>query len=263
MLESLKAIKEQSYPVRLSEQEGLDCIDSISCEKRGDASTYLHWSAEHGSMSYKNYPYEERDAECRHQEVNKPISAQVKPGSIAIHDLDKDRTLEDVMHHLKEHGPMLIRISALCDVWYSYKSGIMTSEMMASCPNANDPDYFAVLVGVHIPEVCGGREDEEFNRICRWATQEERTAEKCESLSMYQHETMEPNRYGEKHKKCCHYESIGTGSDCDEDDQEEPYWIVQMSWSRLFGMDGLIHLAIEDGRGVANMNDLIMYADVL
>jgi hypothetical protein len=36
-----------------------------------------------------------------------------------------------------------------------------------------------------------------------------------------------------------------------------------MSWSRLFGMDGLIHLAIEDGRGVANMNDLIMYADVL
>ena len=66
--EAMQSIKSGLPPVRLSEQEGLDCIkDSYGCGG-GWMHHFFEWSMENGSQSEADYPYEARNRKCRRQD---------------------------------------------------------------------------------------------------------------------------------------------------------------------------------------------------
>jgi len=70
----MQAIKDNTSPVRLSEQEGLDCItDMYSCQG-GWMDAYFDMSIRMGSQSEKAYPYEAKDNACRNQDGKTVIS---------------------------------------------------------------------------------------------------------------------------------------------------------------------------------------------
>ena len=65
--ESMQAIKNNAAVIRLSEQEGVDCdSQSYGCQG-GWMSNYWQMSANIGSSSNSDYPYEATDGECRKQ----------------------------------------------------------------------------------------------------------------------------------------------------------------------------------------------------
>ena len=61
----MQAIKNDAAVIRLSEQEGVDCDkESYGCDG-GWMSSYWKMSANIGSSSNADYPYEATDNECR------------------------------------------------------------------------------------------------------------------------------------------------------------------------------------------------------
>ena len=65
--ESMQAIKNEAAVIRLSEQEGVDCDNqSYGCQG-GWMSYYWQMSANIGSSSNADYPYEATDNNCRNQ----------------------------------------------------------------------------------------------------------------------------------------------------------------------------------------------------
>lgn len=69
ILEAMYSIKHGTTPVRLSEQEGTDCVPNINPCVSGHVPNYWNWTVEHGANTYDNYPYEESHGKgCRHQE---------------------------------------------------------------------------------------------------------------------------------------------------------------------------------------------------
>lgn len=88
------------------------------------------------------------------------------------------------------------------------------------------------IVGFHHApseeNMIGDDDDMEYNRTCRWATDEERNNGFC----WFEGYTLAPNRKGEENRKCCSYEPMkpipgGEGGF----DMSKSYWIVQNSFS--------------------------------
>lgn len=136
-----------------------------------------------------------------------------------------------------EKGPIACQMYHNQPCWTFYKSGILDSSI---CDHEGRVDHYMTLVGFHHAPadgntVIGGGDEIEYNRTCRWATDEERTAGRCINAS----ETMAPNRIGEEDRKCCTYEpiqplTIATG-DGEAFDLSKSYWIVQNSLSKYWG----------------------------
>ena len=69
ILEAMYSIKHGTTPVRLSEQEGTDCVPYIDPCVSGHVPKYLNWTVLNGANTYDNYPYEMSFGKgCRHQE---------------------------------------------------------------------------------------------------------------------------------------------------------------------------------------------------
>ena len=66
--EAMQSIKSGLPPVRLSEQEGLDCIKQSHGCGGGWMHHFFEWSMENGSQSEADYPYEARNRKCRRQD---------------------------------------------------------------------------------------------------------------------------------------------------------------------------------------------------
>ena len=67
----------------------------------------------------------------------------------------------------------------LLPCWIHYKSGILTSEI---CGPSTGLDHFMTLVGFHharASDIIGAGDELEYNRTCRWATEEERGVGSC------------------------------------------------------------------------------------
>ena len=55
--EAMQAIKDDTTPVRLSEQEGVDCVDESHGCGGGWMNDYWDWSKANGSQTNADYPY--------------------------------------------------------------------------------------------------------------------------------------------------------------------------------------------------------------
>ena len=60
--------------------------------------------------------------------------------------------------------------------------------------------------------------------------------------------------------KCCTYWNYGPYIETEDDDKS--YWIVQNSWGSIWGMDGFIRIAVEEGSGVSNINYYVEHMSV-
>ena len=147
------------------------------------------------------------------------------------------------------------------DCWRYYKSGVLDSK---SCRGGNDnyTHYMTIVGCYHAPGGDGsmiGEDDEmEYNRTCRWATNEEREYGHCESAD----EIMAPNRFGEEDRKCCTYEPMKPILSGGGFDMSKSYWIVQNSFSPWWGQGGLVYVAAEEGEGVSKLNTVVGYMNV-
>ena len=71
-------------PVRLSEQEGTDCVPYIEPCVSGDIARYLNWTVSNGANLYENYPYEASHGKgCRHQD-KKDMTYSAKWDSVKV-----------------------------------------------------------------------------------------------------------------------------------------------------------------------------------
>ena len=133
----MQAIKNETSVVRLSEQEGVDCDkQSYGCEG-GWMEYYWRMSADIGSMSNADYPYQGTDNSCRHQ-TGKKIASKA--------DMSKFGRLGSVaeMKDRIQQGPLSIGVSAGNDCWQFYESGILSSAN--NCPTSLD--HGVVVVGL-------------------------------------------------------------------------------------------------------------------
>ena len=81
--ESMQAIKKDTAPVRLSEQEGVDCDYYSSGCSYGWMSYYWNMSADIGSQTNEDYKYEAKEGNCRNQD-KKVVASRADRDSIKL-----------------------------------------------------------------------------------------------------------------------------------------------------------------------------------
>ena len=136
--EAMQAIKNDAAPVRLSEQEGVDCdASSFGCQG-GWMSNYWRMSADIGSQSNADYEYEAQDGACRHQQ-GKAIASRAKESAIEL----VGPAVADIKAKLQD-GPLSIAVAAGNECWRYYESGILSAAN--NCPT--NLDHGVVIVGL-------------------------------------------------------------------------------------------------------------------
>jgi len=100
--ESMQAIKDNTTPVRLSEQEAVDCVTASHGCGGGWMDHYWSYTKSNGGRAYDDYHvYEARDNNCR-TSTNDPIASRSAESGYA-------RDLSTMVSKLQE-GPMTIAL---------------------------------------------------------------------------------------------------------------------------------------------------------
>lgn len=137
--ESMQSIKHGDAPVRLSEQQGVDCCeDSYGC-RGGWMRHFWEQSARAGSLTNQDYPYEARTRKCKEM-PDKPIASKAIDSSIG-------RITNSVteMKQQLQNGPMTIAVGASGKCWRYYKSGVLSAKN--KCPTRLN--HGVVVVGLY------------------------------------------------------------------------------------------------------------------
>merc|ERR1719350_1186570 len=106
----MQSIKYDTAPVRLSEQEGIDCDTKSRGCTGGRHEWYWQFSIEKGSQVYDTYPFEGVQGACRHQE-NKVVASRA--ASITRWNMI-NFSRDDMMKKLQE-GPLVVALDAIND----------------------------------------------------------------------------------------------------------------------------------------------------
>lgn len=115
--EAMQAIKYNTTPVQLSEQEAVDCVtDSHGCGG-GWMDHYWKYTKLNGARAYDDYhPYNARDNMCRTSSNDPIASRSERSGYVDVSQ----------MASKLQEGPMTIALAANTPCWMHYKSGILT-----------------------------------------------------------------------------------------------------------------------------------------
>ena len=124
--EAMQAIQDDREPIRLSEQEGVDCDErSYGC-KGGWMSSYWKMTQEIGAQSNEDYPYETKTLECRNQGEDKVIQSKMLSHGQIAHT--GDQTEIDLIKEKLQEGPLSVAVSAGSGCWRWYESGILSAK---------------------------------------------------------------------------------------------------------------------------------------
>ena len=134
--ETMVAIMRDTEPVRLSEQECVDCDNSSYGCGGGWMSNCWQYSKDFGIQTEADYPYQGIDGGCRNQS-NKRIAS--KMGMMGYLE-GPDQIANDLIHY----GPISIAVGAGNDCWQFYSGGILSSAV--ECPTSLD--HGVVIVGI-------------------------------------------------------------------------------------------------------------------
>ena len=199
--------------------------------KSSDTRNYWRWGANNGVNLEKDYPYEDKFGACgRHAETRK-MKYSAELNTIATIPYDPRVSMVHRILDQLEDGPLAFLMGFDKDCWKYYKSGVLDS---ASCQTGGHDGYthWMTIVGFyHAPvggTMIGDGDEMEYNRTCRWATDEERAVGSCQIHG----ETFAPSRIGEEDRKCCSYAPMQPiTADGETFDMSKSYWIVQNSFS--------------------------------
>ena len=139
--ETMQAIQDDAEPIRLSEQEGVDCDKRSWGCNGGWMSNYWKMSKEIGSQTNEDYEYEAEDGYCRHQK-NKVIASKMKDWGWVTYS-GTYSNVKRIATQLQS-GPLSIAVSAGNHCWRWYESGILSYK--DRCPTKID--HGAALVGL-------------------------------------------------------------------------------------------------------------------
>jgi C1A family cysteine protease len=196
-LEAMQAIKDDAAPVRLSEQEGVDCTTNTQSNydmfgkvygtygcQGGWMARYWNFARDNGAMLEADYPYVTFDYQygdsaklCKHDDSN----IATRAGNSA----QITGTIGDAVTKLQS-GPLTFAVAAGNDCWRYYKSGVLTGA--DGCPTSLDHAVVAVgLDSETITTTTGGTS----TTTCRKASKKERKRRSCTDGSDY------------RWRKCC------------------------------------------------------------
>lgn len=140
----MQSIAQGKPPVRLSEQEGIDCVtDAWGCDG-GWSEWYWAWSRDNGTMLEKHQPYEARkNFECRKQhQKNMETGERVASRVQSSHYINGCKAI-NIAREL-QNGPLVASVE-VDDCWNLYKGGILTEA--DGCKNEN-LNHQVVIVGL-------------------------------------------------------------------------------------------------------------------
>jgi len=143
----MQAIMKDTTPVRLSEQEAVDCdVWSDGCNG-GLSENYFYMSYEIGSQSAADYAYEAQDKSCRNQRGKMIESRAIEFEFVEFTEGDADN-IRRIKEKVSE-GPMTVYVAAGNACWRWYKSGKITRDnpCFYFLPDDKIIDHAVALVG--------------------------------------------------------------------------------------------------------------------
>jgi hypothetical protein len=118
-------------PVRLSEQQGVDCSDSYGnggCNG-GWMASYYRFSNDRGSMSNAEYPYTASDTACAQTETSTIVARADYSRFVS---LGRSPTVQQMFDAL-QNGPLTIGLF-VGDLWRDYAGGILSANVETCDP---------------------------------------------------------------------------------------------------------------------------------
>ena len=238
--EATLAIKNNSAPYRLSEQQLVDCTNTTTANKNMFGKTYgtygcgggwmayaWNFMRDHGAMEYGKYPYTGKDETCKHNS-SQTVGKIASYGRITT-------SIEDAKAKLREQ-PMTIAVDASSAAFQLYKSGVLDDT--DNC--GTSLNHAVVLVGF---------------------------SEAGDDVDPTPEPTPEPTPdpvpvplecVVTKWWRNCPDSGARRLADAQGDTD---YWKIQNSWGTSWGDQGFIKIAITSGSGVCAMNSYIEYVD--
>lgn len=235
-------------PVRLSEQQGLDCSKvspwrNYSCNG-GWMERYFEFYADRGAMLEKDYPYAEQDQTCR-QTSTSAIEQTADWSSFVW--LPPQASIASIYDELAK-GPLSIGINA--SDWSNYTGGVLTA-------GERDCDPYRLNHGVTAVAFVMGTMTTETVTVtvpgtttCRRASRDERRSGTCGKDEFY------------SRRACC-----TTTADTTYDEVQTTCvgckWRIQNQWGVGWGDMGFIDFEVIEGPGVCGFNQYVQGIRVL
>jgi len=248
-------------PVRLSEQQLVDCTVGTDANYSRFDLDYFTWGCEggwmdyafdfwknYGIMTYDNYPYTSRDSgvesECSHDET-------LIEGYVLDHGQIYGST-DDVKLALADQ-PLTVALDAGSAAFQWYSSGVIG-------PNDNcgtELNHAVVLVGytdsgieppAPAPQVCKVRK---WWYTCRDMTEEEEAEWCAQEENTCEEETETDDSTTDRRRRRRMQDSNGN----------DVYWKIQNSWDTTWGDNGFGLIQIEEGTGVCGINSVVEWVD--
>lgn len=241
VLEGMVSVQNNSTAVRLSEQEGVDCVTSSNGCYGGHMYYYWQMSGQRGSQSSAAYPYRTVQGACK---TGTPI-AQANFNTTWA--LGSGATVASIYAAL-QNGPMAVAVNASGRAFQDYSSGALSDDAALCDPNALD--HAVTLVGY----IEGAETVEEVTTTtpgtetttCSKASRREKRARSCNGVDEW---------YNSDSRKCCITTTTkGTSTTETITTQTGALWKVQNSWSDMWGDEGFFYVPVAEGAGACGMN---------
>ena len=243
-LEAAISIKTGEPPVRLSEQEQVDCSNNFYGTQYGNwgcsgGLEYNTWDyvRDNGSFTNADYPYNGNENNCDRQQVDPRVT--VSPGEVTGWNR-LQRSVAEIIDHLDEK-PLSIGIDADCDEFRWYGSGIISAD---KCQVTNDyMNHAVVIVGYDMGTTQLQSRQAMVPKVAKWWFYEEDDG----------NPTPDPDPSPEPEPT----------PDPDPEPEPQPtseaYYLIQNSWATSWGENGFVRFGMAEGRGVACMNCDVTY----
>jgi cathepsin L len=240
VLEAMVSIQKSTAPVRMSEQQAVDCSTGYGnggCNG-GWMSNYYRYSRDAGSGFNSDYIYTATDQTCA---WNSSMAIAARADMTRFYSQGSSATVSGIYAAL-ENGPQTIALNA--NGWGGYQGGVLELATFSCDPMVIN--HGVTLVGF----TAGETTTEEITTIvpggtsttCYRASRNERRAKSC-STGTYQS------------KKCCvTTTSEGTTTTETITTVSGASWKVQNSWGSGWGDAGFIHFEAVEGYGLCGMN---------
>lgn len=246
-LEGTIAIKSGNEPVRLSEQQLVDCTLTTNPKNKeqfgkdygaygcdgGWMSYAWDFISDQGAMTDAEYPYEsgisQKEGDCKHNASKTEAKVDFYG---QVHS-----SVEHVKEKLREQ-PLAVAVDAGSVAFQFYKSGVVKQE--DGC--GTRLNHAVVLVGY------SEKEDEVDPSP---GPDPEPTPEPC-------NDEFKVNKWW--HNEACDTKVSGRVQRKDSEGHSN-YWKIQNSWGMYWGDEGFIRLEITDGAGVCGINKHIEFVD--
>ena len=259
VLESLVSIKATEAtgslvsPIRLSEQQGIDCsmrqpYGNFGCD---GGNQYLYWwfTWDNGAMSSLDYPYSAHHYGGCKQTTESTVAARA--GTI----VDVDKTSVAGIHSELQNGPLSVTVNGSSTGWHFYSGGVIEAGTSICTSSWSSLDHAVTLVGY----------DSGIETITTTTTTPATSTQTCTRASRTESKAKRCYGSGEiydrDNKECCVMaETEGSTTTKTETVRVRPAsWKIMNSWGADWGENGFIRLeAVDGGEGVCGLNQYIL-----